>query len=202
MGKKWKPIERTKTIKLKLPITAAERIYLSQLISVYPKVCNIISKHVYNKKIVNREILLKELYPRLKQKYEIDRTTAKSAIKSVILKYKEREKKHKKRKYIRFKKKEHYFHWGLTYLITEEQFFISGLGGQIKCIPVNYNKYFGVFDGQFFGPATLKRHLFSYYLVVPITIMTNDNTSIGEKILSDFLLWILWRPMKKRFLQK
>lgn len=191
----------TKIVKIRLPLTEAEKICVSQVISIYPKACNFVSKHIYKHEILSQTEVMRVLYDELQTRYHLSRYTAKSVIKTVVTRYRDRKTSREKWKRLRFRKNEHYFYKGIDYDIAEDEFYIRVSNDKIKCKVVDYNKYFGAFLDIIFGAATIQRGLFSYYLCVPITI---DDVEMKEQMRWKVKLglWLLWRSIKRKLLQK
>lgn len=191
-------IERN--IKIKLPLTTAEKVCLSRLISVYPKACNYVSKCVHKKKFSSQTQTLDFCLTTL-ENYGLSSNTSKAVVKTVIERYKEKEKQGRKRRRIRFTKKDCLFYHRINYYISEKQFYMDIINTKVELIPTDYDKYFGVFDKISFGPARIERTLFEYFLHIPITIQTQELTKM-EEMFADVGITILWTSIKRKLLKR
>lgn len=193
--------EIERDIKIKLPLTIAEKSCLSRLISVCPKACNYVSKYIYKHKISSQTQTLEFCRTVLEEDYNLSYNTVKAVVRTVTTKYKEREKQGQKRKRLRFTKKDCFFYYKVNYYISDKQFYIDILNTKVELTPIDYEKYFGVFDKVSFGPATIERTLFETFLHIPITIHTQELTKV-EEVFADVGIAILWAPIKRRFIKR
>lgn len=188
-----------RTLKIRLPLTEAEKTCLSQYMSTYPKACNYVSKYIYKHEVLSQQELLKVLREDLNKRYNMNSYAAKSVIKTVAALYKERKSDYEKWKRLKFKK--HQFHWGIDYVLKENEFYLRTCNEKINFEIVDYNRYFDMFLDIFFGPATIQKGSLHYYLHIPITITGLDMTNRAKLRVLPYIWW-LWRPIKKNLVQK
>ena len=194
--------EVTKIIKIRIPATPAERKQLRNTIITYKRACDYVSKHVRKTHELRYTYLYREISYDLRDMFDINTIMIRSVIKTVTERYDEKYGDSNRRVWrrIKFKRQSYTPYWNLDYILTEDEFYINTVEGKLEYSPLLYDRCFGIFSVILFGTAELIKRGTKYYIEIPVTFDLEEMELRVEKWFY-FMLWILWKPMKRYFLE-
>lgn len=170
-------MEQTITAKVQVYVPAEVRSLLNSTMNAYSKACNFVSEYIFKTHTLNQTELNKDLYYLIREKFNLKSQMTQSVLKTVIAKYKTILTNQKEWIKPIFNKPQYDLVWNRDYSITENKFSVNTLAGRVK---LDYakkymSKYFNN-EKYLFGTAKLVYKKNKYFLHIPVTYKTRDNS--------------------------